>query len=167
MKCDLVTMVPDAADGFRATVRVLRSLVEGEGVSFQIFSLPEDRFVRLLIKNLGTRMPEAEILEELAAMHIDVQGVMQLRSRSRDMDRPLTTHFIVSVARGPGVVKLRALTEICGLRIKVETYVAPKGPMKCKRFQYFGHTQRNCDYATRCVACGDVHPSNSCSTLKQ
>jgi hypothetical protein len=104
--------------------------------------------VWLLIKNLGTRMPEAEIRKELTAVHINVQGVMQLRSRRRGMDQdrdcPLTPHFIVSVARGPDVAKVRSLTEICDLRIKVETYVALKLPMQCKRSQRFGHTQRLC-----------------------
>ena len=38
--------------------------------------------------------------------------------------------------------------------MSVETYVAPKGPLQCKRCQRLGHTQRNCVYAPRCVACG-------------
>jgi hypothetical protein len=46
-------VVPSTADGFRAVVSALRSLDEGEGVSFQTFTLPEDRCVRLLVKNLG------------------------------------------------------------------------------------------------------------------
>jgi hypothetical protein len=89
--------------------------------------------VRLLLKNLGKRMPETEIREELEALHVQVQAVMQLRSRRRDQDaekeRPITPHFIVPVARGPDVAKVRSLTELCGLRIKVETYNALKGPL--------------------------------------
>jgi hypothetical protein len=91
---------------------------------------------------------------------------MQLRSRQREQDaekdRPLTPHFIVSVARGPDVAKVRTLTEICGLRVQVEMYNAPIGPLQCKRYQRFGYTQRNCGYALRCVACGDAHPSGKC-----
>jgi hypothetical protein len=49
----------------------------------------------------------------------------------------------------------------------VETYNAPKGPLQCKCCQRFGHTQRNCGYAPRCVACGDEHPSGKCFTPKQ
>jgi hypothetical protein len=135
-------------DGFRVTIDALRSLGEGDGVSFHTFSLPEDRCVRLLLKNLGKRMPEAEIKGELEALHIHVQAVMQFRSRRWDQDvekdRPLTPHFILSVARCPDVAKVRSLTELCGLRVKVETYNAPKGPLQCKRCQRFGHTQRNC-----------------------
>jgi hypothetical protein len=72
---------------------------------------------------------------------------MQLRSKLRDQDtekdRPLTPHFIVSVARGPDVAEVLSLTDLSGLRVKVETYNAPKGPMQWKRCQRLGHTQRN------------------------
>jgi hypothetical protein len=96
---------------------------------------------------------------------------MQLQSKRRDQgpekDRPLTPHFIVSVARGPDVAKVRSLTDLCGLRVKVDTYNATKGPLQCKRCQRFGHTQRNCGYAPMCVACCDEHPSGKCVTSKQ
>jgi hypothetical protein len=109
----------------------LQSLGEYKGVRFHNFSLPEDRCMRLLLKNVGKRMPEAEIKEEPEALIISVRAVMQLRSKRRDQDpekdRPLTPQFVVSVARGPDVDKVRSITEICGLRIQVETYVAPKG----------------------------------------
>jgi hypothetical protein len=55
---------------------------------------------------------------------------MQLRSKRRDQhhekDRPLTPHFIVSVARGPDVANVRSLTDLCGLREKMDTYNAQK-----------------------------------------
>jgi hypothetical protein len=127
--------------------------------------------VRLLLKKFGKRMPEAEIREELEALHINVQAVMQLRSKRRDQDPekdgPLTSHFIVSVARGTDVAKVRSLTDLCCLRVNVETYNEPKCPLQCKRCQRFGHTQRNCGCAPRCVACGDEQPSGKCVTPKQ
>jgi hypothetical protein len=81
------------------------------------------------VKNLGRGIPESVVREELEALDIHVQGVVQLRSGRRDQDpakdRPLTPHFIVSVARGPEVSKVRSITELCGLRVSVESYVAP------------------------------------------
>lgn len=53
---------------------------------------------------------------------------------------PLTLHFIVSIAWGPGVVKLRSLTKLCGLQVSVETDIALKGPLQYKCCQRFGHT---------------------------
>ena len=110
MKGEKLMIVPGTADGFRATVSALRSLGGSKGVTFHTFSLPEDRCVRLLVKNLGRQMPESVVREELEALGIRVQGVMQLRSGRRDQDaardRPPTSHFVVSVARGPEVQKV-------------------------------------------------------------
>jgi hypothetical protein len=58
------------------------------------------------------------------------------------------------VARGPEVSKVHSITQLCGLRVTVEMYLSPKGPLQCKRCQRFGHMQRNCGYAPRRVACG-------------
>jgi len=89
-------------------------------------------------------MPESVVREGLQSLNIRVQGVTQMRSGRRDQDpakdRLPIPHFIVSVAQGPEVSKVRSLTEICSLRVSVESYVAPKGPLQCKRFQRFGHT---------------------------
>jgi hypothetical protein len=59
-------------DGFRAAIGVLRSLDVSKGVSFHTVSLPEDQCVRMLLKNLGKRMAEAEIREELETLRINV-----------------------------------------------------------------------------------------------
>jgi hypothetical protein len=111
-------LFPYTADGFRATVSALRSLDGSKGVRFHTFSLPQDRCVRTLVKNLGKNMPEDVVREELEDLGFCVQGFLQLRSGHRDEEaskaRPITPHFIVSVARGPEVVKRRSLTELCG-----------------------------------------------------
>jgi hypothetical protein len=77
MKREILMLEPETADGFRATISSLLSLDGSKGVSFRTFSLPDDRCVCLLLKNLGNRMPEAEIREELEALHIQVQGIMK------------------------------------------------------------------------------------------
>ena len=87
-------MVLSTANVFRAVVSALRSLDGGEWVNFHTFTLPEDRCVRLLVRNLGRGIPESVVREEQEAMDIHVQAVMQLRSGRRDQDptkdRPLT-----------------------------------------------------------------------------
>jgi len=147
LKSENLMVVPSTADGFRAAVIALRSLDGKYGVSFHTFTLPEDRCARLLVKNLGRGTPESVVREELESLNICVQGVTQLSSGRRDpdpaRDRPPTPHFIASVARGPEVSEVRSITELCGLRVSVESYLTPKGPLQCRRCQRFGHTQRN------------------------
>jgi hypothetical protein len=45
----------------------------GEGMSFQTFTLLEDRCVRFLVKNLGKGLPESVVREELETMNIRVR----------------------------------------------------------------------------------------------
>jgi hypothetical protein len=42
MKGKILMLLPETADGFRATICTLRSLDESEGLSFHTSSLPED-----------------------------------------------------------------------------------------------------------------------------
>jgi len=67
-------VMPSTANAFRAAVSALRS-IDGEGVSFYTFTLPEDLCARLLVKNLGHCMPESVVREELGSLSIHVQGV--------------------------------------------------------------------------------------------
>jgi hypothetical protein len=43
MKREILMLVPENADGVRATIGALRFLGEGKGVSFHTFALTEDR----------------------------------------------------------------------------------------------------------------------------
>ena len=86
LKAENLVVFPATADGFRGAVSALRSLDGESGVTFHTYSLPEDRCVRLLIKNHGRTMPENVVLEEPRSLDIHVQGVMQLRSVRRDQD---------------------------------------------------------------------------------
>jgi hypothetical protein len=61
LKGEKFMVVPATADEFRAVFSVLRSLNRREGVTFQNFTLPEDRCIRLLVKNLGRGMPESVV----------------------------------------------------------------------------------------------------------
>ena len=75
--------------------------------------------MRLLVRKLGRHMPEDAVREDLESLGIRVQGVLQLRSGHRDQAAeacPFTPHFIVSVARGPDVARVRSLTELCRSR---------------------------------------------------
>ena len=116
-------------------------------------------------------MPESVVRGELESLNICVQGVKQLRTGRRDpdpaKDRPPTPQIIVSVARRTEVYKVRSLTEFCGLRVSVASYLAPKGPLQCMRCHGFGRTQQNCRYAPRCVAFRCYHLTGGCSKPRE
>ena len=98
LKGEKLMVVPSTADGFRAAVSALRSLDGKDGVSFHTFTLPEDRYVRLLVKNLRRGVPKSVVWEELESLNIRVPKVSQLRSGRRDQgpakDRPPTPNSL-------------------------------------------------------------------------
>jgi hypothetical protein len=51
-------LVSRTAEGIKASVNALRFPDVREGVTFHTFALPEERCLRLLVRNLGRRMPE-------------------------------------------------------------------------------------------------------------
>lgn len=69
-------VVPLTADGFRSALKSLRSLQGMECVSFHTFTLPEDGYVRLPVKNV--------VRWELESLNIRLLRVTQLRSDVRD-----------------------------------------------------------------------------------
>jgi hypothetical protein len=99
IKGEKLMLVPRTAEGFRAAFSALRSFDGSKGVSFHTFSLPEDRCVRLLVKNLGRHMPEDVVREELENLDISVQGILQLRS-GRQSSPSYPAHYCVGGA-GP------------------------------------------------------------------
>ena len=102
--------------------------------------------MRLLVKNLGRDMLRASSRRSWNPEH-SCPGSHTAEFRQSPpgprQGPPSHPHFILSVARGPEVSKVRSVTELCGLRMSVESYVALKGPFQCKHCQRFRHTQRN------------------------
>ena len=100
---------PSTADVFQTAVCALRSPNGKKGASFHTFTLPEDRCVRLLVKNKSRNMLQSVVREELDSLNIHVQGVTQLRFGRRDQDPakvcPPNPHLIITVGRVPDVLR--------------------------------------------------------------
>lgn len=143
---------PEITLWFRAAVTVLHSLNGSRNVTFHTLLLLENSSVHVLtvLRYACVRVP---FRRSWRFWTCESRGVMQLRSGCRDQnnekDRPWTLHFVVSVPQGPEVTKFRFLTELCGFRVTVETYVTPNGVLQCKRSQRFGHT-----HCTPCTLLG-------------
>ena len=90
LKGDKWLDIPSTDDGFRGAVSALRFLSRKEVVSFHHFTLPEDRCLRLIVKNLGRVAPESVVRVGLESLNIRVQGVTQLLSGSATRTPPRT-----------------------------------------------------------------------------
>jgi hypothetical protein len=157
LKGENLMAVPSTADGFRAAVSALRSLDGKDGVSFHTFTLPGDRCARLVLKNMVRGMPESVVREELEFLNFRVQGVTQLRSGSRDSDlakdHPPPTSSC-QWREGPRCQKCDRSPKSAACECRWSRMWLQNARCNASAPQRFGHTQRNCGYAPRCVACG-------------
>jgi hypothetical protein len=69
-------------------------------------------------------------------------------------DRVLSPRYIVSMEW------VGSPTELCNQRLTVTKCLSPNGFMQRRLCQCFGHTQRNCTYACRCVARGETNQTS-------
>ena len=92
---DKLVLVPNTADCFRVTVRLLRS-------GFHTYSLPVNRWIRLLINGPGKNMPEQEVREELEILEIPVQSVLQEAPLAAPRSRPCKGQVPHTVLRSVG-----------------------------------------------------------------
>jgi hypothetical protein len=116
-------VAPSTADGFRAAVSAVRSVLGKKAVSFHKFTFPEDRCGRRLVKKRRLCTPESVVIGELESLNISSGSHKATIYRSRSGLRqgtPSHRHFIVSVAGGLELSKVRSLTELCGFRLSVE-----------------------------------------------
>ena len=90
--------------------------------------------MRLLLKNLGRGMPESVVREELESLEFSCLGshAAAFRPSRPGPSQGQTSHpplYCIRGARGSEVSRMRSITELFGLRVSVESYVAPKGPL--------------------------------------
>jgi hypothetical protein len=113
-------------------------------------------------------MPESVVREELEALcpGSDAASLCAPWSGHLQRSTPDPAFYCVGGMR-TGLQKVRSLSELYGLRVSVETCVAPKDPFQCRLCQRFGHSQRNCRYAPRYVACGEAHLSGEWASQRQ
>jgi len=163
-------VVPSTADGFRADVSALRSLDGKKGVSFHTFTLPEDRCVRLLVKNLGRGMRESVVREELESRtfvswvsHSCVPAVAT-RTPPRTVLAPPTSLYQWREVLRCRKYDLSPNSAACECRWN-RTW--PRKAHCNASAASALDTQRNSSYATRCVACGGSHLSGGCSTPRE
>ena len=125
-------VVPSTANGFRAAVSALRSLDGGGGwgCEFPHLHAPGG----LLCTASGEKTGQGHAWERrpggAGVPGYSCPGSYTSTFRpswpGHSQGPPSHPHFIVSAALGPEVSKVRSITELCGLRVSVETYVDPK-----------------------------------------
>ncbi|CAH2018953.1 unnamed protein product [Acanthoscelides obtectus] len=112
-----------------------------------------------VIRGLPREMSVNDIKEDLVSQGIADAVVQQLTSRTTKKPLPL---FLVKTKMPE---KLAEIQRLAMLTVSFERKKKSSEPSQCYRCQRYGHTQRNCRLAERCVKCGEDHNSTSCKAV--
>nr|CAD7434834.1 unnamed protein product [Timema monikensis] len=159
---DRVRLQCGSEEDYRALLKFLPSL----GIQHWSYELGRERLVRVVVKGLLTRTNPDDIQEELVEMGFPVKSITQMLSQwKRDQktgERQRLPNFVVSLTPGEHTARLYSISVLCGLRVRVEKYKSPGGPVQCKNCFRFGHVRRDCRANPRCGFCGGDHERGGC-----
>lgn len=140
------------------THRSIISLAEKENIKYTIFQVnenPEDKPLRVVIRNIPDFIPELEVQEALIDKGFTVEKVCQMKSQTRKL--PM---FLVYIAKKDNYEDIHNLKSLLFARIKVEPY-QPR-LLQCYNCQEFLHGAKVCKREIVCMHCAGAHDTRTC-----
>lgn len=155
-----LSVMPSDSDSYRKINKYLKE----RNAEYHSYQLPEDRPLRVVIRNLhhtlGCDVIKAE-LEELGFRVLGVHNVYHRKSKA-----PLPIFFV-------DLEKTEKSTQIFAVKYLYYTSIIVEEPRlrneipQCKRCQAYGHTRTYCNLNPRCVKCAGSHLSSICKKSKE
>lgn len=144
-------------DEYRRVVLYLQT----RGIEFHTFSNEKAFHARLVIRGLDVYSDPAEVADMLRELGYPVKDAIRLYT-VRGVRRPLPLIRVV-LPRGDDAERLLGLTNMYGLRIRVERSREAGNVTQCHRCQRYGHGSDMCHNSVVCVRCARAHPTKNCT----
>lgn len=147
--------------------RAITAMLNEKEITYHSFTLPDDKFIKVVIRGLPITTKVEDIQSDLLAAGFVVRQVAQL-TRRRDGDKVPMPLFLITLSQTERHEQIHQQKFILDLQVKIEEYRGREGPSQCHKCQEFGHTQRNCGRPPRCVKCtADDHMTADCPKEKE
>lgn len=114
----------------------------------------------VVLRNLHPTTPCNEVKSELVNLNFSVIQVVNVLQRQTKTLLPL---FFVDLEKIDNYQSIFEISSILPTKIKVEEPHKRRDLVQCQNCQDYGHTHSYCNYAPRCVRCGQNHHSKSCT----
>ncbi|XP_035206109.1 uncharacterized protein LOC118181146 [Stegodyphus dumicola] len=127
------------------TFRSMTALFDKKEFSYHSFLLPEEKNLKVVIRNLPIDAKPTDIQEKLREKDFTALKVEQLM-KGRGKDRAKMPLFLVTLSKTPKNNEIYHLKYLMYLHIKVERYRGRRGPTQCFRCQRYHHAQAACHH---------------------
>lgn len=148
---------------------IIQYYLAANKLQYFTYQMSTQQHVKVIIRGLPPNFTEEEILVELQDLKFPVISVRQFKRSQVDplsevrYKAPLPI-WLVTLHHESGIKeKIKQLTGIFSLTIKVEDYEGSSTPMQCYRCQRFGHKAQGCNLQPKCVKCAGSHHTRDCT----
>ena len=148
---DGIRILPMSADHFRA----LTAAFDEAKLPYHSFALKSEKGLKVVLKGIDRNISTEDVKTDLEKQGYHPVRVNRMRKRQKNLDM-----VVIEVPREEA--KIYAVSRVCGLVVKTEPQKHIKSSGQCHRCQKFGHTQRGCRAAPKCVRCANAHDSRDC-----
>lgn len=148
--------------------RELTKFMNDAHLEWHTYENKQTRPIRVMARNLHPSCNTKEIKEDLIAQGFKILDVTNKIKKTKVDDKILTTPlplFILTFDNKEDIKKIFEIQYICHLKVKIEALRSGQLIPQCKRCQRFGHTQKFCQRAVKCVKCAGNHLTAECKKL--
>ncbi|RZC34757.1 PRE C2HC domain containing protein, partial [Asbolus verrucosus] len=131
---DGIRVQPVTAEDFRKLMRLLNS----RNIQYHSFTLPEEKSIRVVLRQVPVEIDSREVLEDLKVQGFHPILVTRMQHPRKKENMPLVHVEVPGDERH--IWKLRS---VCDLLVEVESPNKPGKATQCFRCQRFNHSQRN------------------------
>ncbi|KAK9884915.1 hypothetical protein WA026_009152 [Henosepilachna vigintioctopunctata] len=152
---DGISINPVSINDYRGITRLFDSLQ----VEYHTYALPEEKPLKVVLRNLPFETLPEDILEDLRNQNLPAKTVSKMTNAQK---KPMPL-FLVTLERTVEAKKIFDIKFVNRLAVRVESPKSKPGASQCHKCQRFHHGQSRCHAAARCVKCGGLHHSIQCT----
>uniref|UniRef100_A0A2A4IVK9 Pre-C2HC domain-containing protein n=1 Tax=Heliothis virescens TaxID=7102 RepID=A0A2A4IVK9_HELVI len=134
---------------------------EKKNLPFHTFGNPSKRKMKVVIRGIPKETELADIKDVLKSASIPVIRVHKMHTKEERKDN--TMLVLAVVPYDDEGKKILRVTQLLGHNVKLEPPAIK--PRQCYRCQKWGHSQRYCHGALKCVKCAGDHLSKKCERI--
>lgn len=146
--------------------RELTKFMNDSKFEWHTYENKQTRPIRVMARNLHPTCNSEDIKEDLKTKGFKVLDVTNKIKKTRIEENIVITPlplFVLTFHNGEDIKKIYEIQYICHLKVKIEALRSNKLIPQCKKCQRFGHTQKFCQRAVKCVKCAGNHLTATCT----
>lgn len=143
----------------------LLDLLQQNNIQLHTHQMPQDKGVRIVIKNLHATTPIETIRSLLSGLGYTTKFINVLKNKFTGI--PLNIFEVEVDAKSiKNIEDLLNVKKLGSQEVAIERQAMRMDPVQCHRCQAFGHSKNYCRREFICMKCAEKHPTTACTKAR-